>query len=216
MVYTGDSANANNFSAQGQPSALLTLSALRIGRPERLMNAVAPSTPNIIKLLNDSLATELVCVLRYKRNHFMAVAMGMPEMAEAFLLHSSEEMTHAEKLAQRIVELGGAPDFSPVALNHNGHASYDDFHDLVSMTRSHLVAEHAAIETYAQIVDVLAGTDPVTQKLVEGIVLEELDHAHSLNDWFGQVNAGQTTGQRMGGFLSRSIPGTSDGESNRP
>jgi bacterioferritin len=114
------------------------------------------------------------------------------------------------------VELGGQPDFSPVSLNYNGHASYDDAHDLKSMIRSHLVAEHAAIETYAQIIDVLSGSDPVTQKLIEGIVLDELDHAGSINDWLGQVGTGRGNGQHGPALLHSPCTAVPKWEGDRP
>lgn len=149
----------------------------------------APKVGHIVKLLNDSLATELVCVLRYKRNQFMALASGWPEMAEEFMRHANEEMAHAELLAGRIVALGGVPDFSPLALAQNGHVGFDEARDLCAMTCCNLMAEHTAVETYAQIIELLRGTDPVTQHLLEDIVLDELDHAHSLHHWFDQLSA---------------------------
>src|SRR5687767_13720220 len=105
-----------------------------------------PWRADIVKLLNDSLATELVCSLRYRRHHFTAVGLASPKIADEFLVHANEEAAHADRLAQRIVQLGGKPDFSPDSLTQRSHADYDESDDLKAMIRANLIAERVAIE----------------------------------------------------------------------
>src|SRR4249919_2910312 len=114
--------------------------------------AVTPSygpwRDDIVKLLNDALATELVCVLRYKRHYFTARGMSSPAIADEFLVHANEESGHADKIAERIVQLGGEPDFSPDSLTRRSHAAYDEPSELNAMIRANLIAERIAIEAY--------------------------------------------------------------------
>jgi bacterioferritin len=149
--------------------------------------AVTPSygpwREDIIRLLNDSLATELVCVLRYKRHHFTAVGLASPKIADEFLVHANEEAGHADRLAQRIVQLGGAPDFSPDSLTGRSHAAYNDASDLKAMIRANLIAERVAIETYSQIIGLIGDKDSTTRRLLEDILADEQEHADELKDW---------------------------------
>ena len=149
--------------------------------------AVTPSygpwREDIVKLLNDSLATELICVLRYKRHHFTADGLASPKIAEEFLVHANEEAAHADRLAQRIVQLGGEPDFSPDSLSGRSHAAYDDSTDLKSMIRANLIAERVAIEAYSQIIALIGDKDSTTRRLLEDILSEEQEHADELKDW---------------------------------
>jgi bacterioferritin len=142
-----------------------------------------PWRKDIIKLLNDSLATELVCVLRYKRHHFTADGLASPKIAEEFLVHANEESAHADRLAQRIVQLGGEPDFSPDSLSKRSHAAYDDSSDLKAMIRSNLIAERVAIESYSQIIALIGEKDSTTRRLLEDILSDEQGHADELKDW---------------------------------
>jgi bacterioferritin len=142
-----------------------------------------PWANDIIKLLNDSLATELVCILRYKRHHFTAVGLASPKIAEEFMIHALEETGHADRLAKRIVQLGGEPDFSPDSLTKRSHAAYDDSTDLKSMIRANLIAERVAIEAYSQIITMLGHKDSTTKRLLEDILADEQDHAEELKDW---------------------------------
>jgi bacterioferritin len=142
-----------------------------------------PWRKDIIKLLNDSLATELVCVLRYKRHHFTADGLASPKIAEEFLVHANEESAHADRLAQRIVQLGGEPDFSPDSLSKRSHAAYDDSSDLKAMIRSNLIAERVAIESYSQIIALIGEKDSTTRRLLEDILSDEQEHADELKDW---------------------------------
>ena len=142
-----------------------------------------PWREDIVKLLNDSLATELVCVLRYKRHHFTAQGLSSPKIAEEFMVHAQEESGHADRLAKRIVQLGGEPDFSPDSLTARSHADYDDSTDLKAMIRANLIAERVAIEAYSQIIDMIGDKDPATRRLLVDILTDEQEHADELSDW---------------------------------
>jgi bacterioferritin len=139
--------------------------------------AVTPSygpwREDIVKLLNDALATELVCVLRYKRHYFTATGAASPAIADEFLVHANEESAHADKIAERIVQLGGEPDFNPQSLQGRSHASYDASLDLQAMVRANLVAERIAIETYRQMIVLIGDKDPTTRRMLEEILSDE-------------------------------------------
>ncbi len=136
----------------------------------------------VVKLLNDALATELVCVLRYKRHYFTAAGMASPRIAEEFLEHAMEEAAHGDRLAERIVQLGGEPDFSPDSISTRSHADYDDSSDLKAMVRANLVAERVAVETYRQMIQLIGDKDPSTRRLLEEILRDEEEHADELKD----------------------------------
>lgn len=135
-----------------------------------------------VKLLNDSLATELVCVLRYRRHHFMARGIHGKSIADEFLIHSNEEQGHADQLAQRIVQLGGEPDFSPDTLNARSHAEYIEGTSLVDMIKEDLVAERIAIDSYRELIAYLGHQDPTTSQMLKGILAVEEEHADELAD----------------------------------
>ncbi len=145
--------------------------------------AYGPHREAIIKLLNDSLATELVCVLRYKRHHFMATGLASPKIAEEFMVHANEESAHADRIAQRIVQLGGEPDFSPATLLARSHADYDASNDLKTMVRVNLIAERVAVETYHQMIALIGDKDTTTRRMLEDILAQEEEHADELSDW---------------------------------
>jgi len=151
--------------------------------------AVTPSygawRDDIVKLLNDALATELVCVLRYKRHYFTANGVSSPKIAEEFLVHANEESGHADKIAERIVQLGGEPDFNPMTLLERSHAGYDEATDLQAMVRSNLVAERIAVESYRQMIALIGDKDPTTRRMLEEILTDEEEHADELKDWLG-------------------------------
>jgi len=140
----------------------------------------------MVALLNACLATELVCVLRYKRHHFTAHGMASPSIAQEFMVHANEEAAHADRLAQRIVQLGGQPDFSPDTLSARSHAAYDDSRDLKAMIRANLIAERVAIETYGQIIAMAGDKDSSTRRLLEDILADEQRHAEELKDWLAE------------------------------
>lgn len=145
--------------------------------------AYGPHRDAIVNLLNDSLATELVCVLRYKRHHFMATGVASTKIAEEFMVHANEESAHADRIARRIVQLGGEPDFSPDTLLQRSHADYDESNDLQAMVRANLIAERVAVETYRQMIALIGDKDPTTRRLLEDILADEEEHADELSDW---------------------------------
>lgn len=145
-----------------------------------------PWRDDIIKLLNDSLATELVCVLRYKRHYFTATGAASAAIADEFLVHANEEAAHADKIAERIVQLGGEPDFSPATLLQRSHAAYDESTELQAMVRANLIAERIAIEAYRQTIMLIGDKDPTTRRMLEEILTDEEEHADELKDWLGR------------------------------
>jgi len=145
-----------------------------------------PGCPGIIEMLNVSLATELVCVLRYKRHYFTAGKLETQKIADEFLGYANEESAHADRLAHRIVQLGGQPDFSPDSLSRRSRVAYDDSPDLAGMLQANLIAESAVIESYLQIVKLIGDRDSTTRDLVEDILIDEQEHVEELKDWSAQ------------------------------
>ncbi len=135
----------------------------------------------VIKMLNEALATELVCVLRYKRHYFMATGIHAAPVAAEFMQHATEEMTHADVLAKRIIELGGSPNFSPVGLADRSHAEYAEGDSLKSMIKEDLIAERIAIESYREMIAYLGIQDPTTRRMLEDILAVEEEHADDLS-----------------------------------
>ena len=136
----------------------------------------------VLKLLNEALATEIVCVLRYRRHHFMARGIHGQSVGAEFLIHSNEEQAHADLLAARIVQLGGEPDFSPDHLSERSHAEYVAADSLAQMIRENLVAERIAIDSYRDMVRYLGDQDPTTSHLLRQILAVEEEHADELAD----------------------------------
>ena len=134
----------------------------------------------MVKLLNEALATEIVCVLRYKRHFFMASGINAQSVAQEFLQHANEEQLHADQIAQRIVQLGGEPNFSPEGLLTRSHAEYVEGTDLVDMIKEDLVAERIAIDSYREMVAYAGNDDPTTRRMLEGILAMEEEHADDL------------------------------------
>jgi bacterioferritin len=135
----------------------------------------------VVKLLNDALATELVCVLRYKRHYFTASGLRAEPAAAEFLEHARQEQEHADSLATRIVQLGGEPDFNPEGLAGRSHSEYVEGGNLREMLRENLVAERIAIESYGEMVRFLGDDDPTTRRLLEDILAVEEEHANDLS-----------------------------------
>jgi bacterioferritin len=134
----------------------------------------------VIKLLNEALATELVCILRYKRHYFMAAGIDAEGVAQEFLQHANEEQGHADQIAQRIVQLGGAPNFNPEGLLTRSHAEYVEGETLIDMIRENLVAERIAIDSYREMIQYFGNDDPTTRRMIEGILAVEEEHANDL------------------------------------
>jgi len=166
---------------------VLDESALAAARRSLDQGPVTPSygpwREDIVKLLNDALATELVCVLRYKRHHYTAKGLSSPKIAEEFMVHAQEETAHADEIAERIVQLGGEPDFAPDRLIERSHADYNDSTELKAMIKANLIAERIAIEAYTQMITLIGDKDSTTRRMLEGILSQEQEHAEELADW---------------------------------
>lgn len=143
-------------------------------------------TKTAVKVLNDALATEIVCVLRYKRHYFMAKGIDAGPVAEEFLEHATDEQGHADRIAERIVQLGGAPNLSPAGLLTRSHTEYVEADGgLIEMIKENLVAERIAIESYTEIATYFAAFDSTTRKMIEEIKADEEEHADDLVDLLG-------------------------------
>ena len=149
--------------------------------------------PVVLKMLNEALATEIVCVLRYRRHYFMARGIQSQAVASEFLAHSNEEQGHADQLASRIVQLGGEPDFSPDTLLKRSHAEYVEGTDLYDMIKENLIAERIAIDSYRHFITSLRDQDPTTRRMIEAILAVEEEHADDLADILHQLPAQQQT-----------------------
>ena len=134
----------------------------------------------VIKLLNEALATEIVCVLRYRRHYFMASGINAESVAAEFLQHANEEQGHADLIAQRIVQLGGEPNFNPDGLTTRSHAEYVEGTNLIDMIKEDLVAERIAIDSYREMINYLGNDDSTTRRMLEGILAMEEEHAEDL------------------------------------
>lgn len=137
----------------------------------------AADLDTVIKLLNEALATEIVCVLRYKRHYYMASGIHAQSVAAEFLQHANEEQCHADQLAERIVQLGGAPNFSPEGMLMRSHAEYVEGTSLVEMIKEDLVAERIAIDSYREMINYLGTNDSTSRRMLEGILAVEEEHA---------------------------------------
>lgn len=179
-------ATSSRFAEPAATQLQIDEAALERARQHLHDGAVTPSygpwRDPIVALLNDALATELVCVLRYKRHYFTARGLASPRVADEFLEHANEEAAHADRLAERIVQLGGEPDFSPSTLLERSHAEYDPTLDLRSMVRANLVAERVAVETYRQMIALIGEKDPTTRRILEDVLADEEEHAEDLVD----------------------------------
>ncbi len=134
----------------------------------------------VIKLLNEALATEIVCVLRYRRHHFMATGINAESVAAEFLQHANEEQGHADQIAQRIVQLKGEPNFDPNGLLTRSHAEYVEGTSLTDMIKEDLVAERIAIDSYREMIAYFGSDDPTSRRMMEGILAVEEEHADDL------------------------------------
>jgi len=144
---------------------------------------------NVVRLLNEALATEIVCVLRYKRHYFMAQGIHSQAVAAEFLEHANEEQGHADQIAARIVQLGGEPNFSPEGLATRAHAEYVEGDGLVDMIKEDLVAERIAIDSYREMITYCGNDDPTTRRMLEGILAMEEEHAEDLVSLLEELGA---------------------------
>jgi bacterioferritin len=145
-------------------------------------DAYGADLERVIFVLNQSLATELVCVLRYKRHFYTAEGLNAQAAAQEFLEHAGEEAEHADMIASRIQQLGGKPDFNPNTLTRRSHSEYDSSEDLKEMIREDLVAERVAISAYTEIITWLGDGDPTTRRMLEQILAVEEEHAEDMLD----------------------------------
>jgi bacterioferritin len=134
----------------------------------------------VVKLLNEALATEIVCVLRYKRHYFMASGIHAEGVAAEFLQHANEEQGHADEIGHRIVQLGGEPDLNPDGLLMRSHAEYVEGTNLLDMIKEDLVAERIAIDSYREMISYFGNDDPTSRRMLEGILAVEEEHADDL------------------------------------
>jgi bacterioferritin len=171
--------------AEGKHAALSDIPTLRKRARQNIEEGAvttgyAADRKAVIKLLNEALATELVCVLRYKRHYFMAKGIHADPVKAEFQAHALEEMAHADRLAKRIVELGGSPNFSPEGISARSHAEYVEGDTLNAMIKEDLIAERIAVESYREMIAYLATRDPTTQKMLKDILAMEEEHADDL------------------------------------
>lgn len=141
----------------------------------------AADREQVIKLLNDALATEIICVLRYQYHYHMASGIHSRSVAAEFLEHVAEEQAHAGRLAERITQLGGSPDFSPDSISARAHAQYVEGSNLIDMIKEDLVAERIAIEAYSEMIRYVGDDDPTTRRLLEEILAQEEEHAEDMS-----------------------------------
>jgi bacterioferritin len=134
----------------------------------------------VVRILNEALATELVCVLRYKRHHYMASGIHAQAVAEEFLEHAQEEQEHADNIAERITQLDGEPDFNPETLTKRSHSQYVEGTSLIDMIKEDLVAERIAIDSYSDIIRYLGDKDPTSRRVMEKILAKEEEHAEDM------------------------------------
>jgi bacterioferritin len=181
----GESESGNAFISD--------LASLRArARDQMMKGAVTPSYPEadrmaIVNLLQTALATEIVCVLRYKRHYFTTHGIRAKFVASEFLEHANEEQAHADQIAERIVQLGEEPDLNPATLLSRSHAEYDDSTSLRQMLEADLLAERIAIESYREMVTFIGAKDPTSRRLLESILAQEEEHAEDLVDLLEDV-----------------------------
>ena len=177
---------SGNAGAAGSPSAFLSdINTIRErARRQVLDGAVTPSygadRAVVLGLLNSALATEIVCVLRYRRHYFMASGALGEAIKHELLEHANEEQAHADRIAERIVQLGGEPDLNPLGIGERSHSEYVAGETLGEMVNEDLVAERVAIESYTEMIRFIGDSDPTTRRMLEGILANEEEHAEEL------------------------------------
>jgi bacterioferritin len=154
-----------------------------------ITDAYGADRERVIEVLNEALATEIVCVLRYKRHYFTATGLNAAPVAAEFLQHANEEQTHADQIALRITQLQGEPNFDPEGLATRSHSEYDASTGLLDMVKEDLVAERVAIESYSEIIRWLGDNDSTTRRMLEDILSVEEEHADDLLSILEDINA---------------------------
>jgi bacterioferritin len=183
--------SASKNDSQGQ--FISDLEAIRRRARQHIENGAVTESyradrETVIRVLNEALATELVCVLRYKRHHYMASGIHAQAVAEEFLEHAHEEQEHADKIAERITQLDGEPDFNPATLVSRSHSQYVAGTSLVDMIREDLIAERIAIESYNDIIRYLGDKDPTSRRVMEEILAKEEEHAEDMKTLIDTVS----------------------------
>jgi bacterioferritin len=187
-------ANAKTSGGQATPFLTDVQTLRQRARQHMEQGAVTASygadRDTVVKVLNEALATEIICVLRYKRHYYMAQGIHSESVKVEFLEHANEEQAHADQISERIVQLGGEPDLNPETLTSRSHAQYVEGTGLVDMIREDLVAERIAIDSYREIAKWLEGKDPTTRRIMEEILAKEEEHAEDLNSLLQDMGAG--------------------------
>ena len=177
----------HKLSPEADASRLTPTSALRQNARRHVLEGAVTTDydlepKEVIALLDAALATEWVCALRYRRHYYVAKGIKARFAAEEFLEHANEELEHAHRLAERIVQLGGEPDLNPATLVERSHAQYHEGTQLADMITEDLVAERIAIESYRELVRYIGDRDPTTRRMLEDILASEEEHADELTD----------------------------------
>ncbi|MBP1475288.1 hypothetical protein J7I44_13320 [Frateuria sp. MAH-13] len=141
----------------------------------------------VIKLLNEALATEIVCTLRYKYHYYMASGIHSQAVKAEFLEHAQQEQEHADRIAERITQLDGKPNFNPDGLLSRAHADYAEGADLLDMIKEDLIAERIAIDTYRAIIEYIGSDDPTTRRIMEEVLAQEEEHAEDMATLLAQL-----------------------------
>jgi len=184
----------SDASKGGKSGVLTDVSTLRANARKNIEDGAITSTYSadkevVIKLLNEALATEWVCVLRYYRHYFMASGMLADAVKAEFLEHAQQEQEHANKIAERIVQLGGEPDLNPDTLTKRAHAEYKEGQNLREMVTEDLIAERIAIDSYREMIGYIGDKDTTTKRILESILAQEEEHADEFSDlldgWIG-------------------------------
>jgi bacterioferritin len=175
----------NRAKGKDKNSFLTDISEIRRRARQHIEDGAVTDSYNgdrktVLRVLNEALATEIVCVLRYKRHHYMAKGIHSQAVAEEFLEHAAEEQEHADMIAERITQLDGEPNFNPDGLLTRSHSEYVEGESLVDMIKEDLVAERIAIESYSEIIRYLADNDPTSRRLMESILAKEEEHAEDM------------------------------------
>ncbi|MET0582664.1 MAG: ferritin-like domain-containing protein [Pseudoxanthomonas sp.] len=187
-------ANESQKNPDSAKSPLTDTATLRANARRNIEDGAVTSTYHadkevVIRLLNEALATEWVCVLRYYRHYFMASGMLADSVKAEFLEHAQQEQEHANKIAERIVQLGGEPDLNPDTLTRRAHAEYKEGQDLRDMVKEDLIAERVAIDSYREMINYIGDKDTTTKRILESILAQEEEHADEFSDlldgWIG-------------------------------
>lgn len=175
----------NNPKSKDKNSFLTDISEIRRRTRQHIEDGAVTDSykgdrKTVLRVLNEALATEIVCVLRYKRHHYMAKGIHSQAVAEEFLEHAAEEQEHADMIAERITQLDGEPNFNPEGLLTRSHSEYVEGESLVDMIKEDLVAERIAVESYSEIIRYLSDSDPTSRRMMEEILAKEEEHAEDM------------------------------------